>query len=143
MICSSLSLGPMYAILSMSLNREIRQGGVSEHGTAFCESTKAAVDGGPRWSAQQGSSYDMFRACCAKSACTPPLSSSTSLMVRGSSLGTLPLSCADIASAFGRRSESSIMNDDGSSVITERVCSRTKEHDPVDIESDGNADLNM
>ena len=35
------------------------------------------------------------------------------------------------------------MNDDGSSVITERVCSRTKEHGPVDIESDGNADLNM
>ena len=77
------------------------------------------------------------------SACPPPLSSSTSLMVRGSSLGTLPLSCADTASEFGRRSESSIMNDDGSSVITERVCSRTKEHGPVDIESDGNADLNM
>ena len=64
-------------------------------------------------------------------------------MVRGSSLGTLPLSCADIASPFGRRSESSIMNDDGSSVITQRVCSRTKEHGPVDIESDGNADLNI
>ena len=37
------------------------------------------------------------------------------------------------------------MNDDGSSVITEGVCSpsRTKEHDPMDIESGGNAALNM
>ena len=41
------------------------------------------------------------------------------------------------------RQESIIMNEDGSSVITERVCSRTEEHNAMDIESDGNADLNM
>ena len=35
------------------------------------------------------------------------------------------------------------MNDDGSSLITERVYPRTKEHDTMDIESEGNAALNM
>ena len=35
------------------------------------------------------------------------------------------------------------MNDDGSSVITQRVCSRTKEHGAMDIESDGNDGLNL
>ena len=35
------------------------------------------------------------------------------------------------------------MQDDGSSVITERVCSRIKEADAMDIDAEGEATLNM
>ena len=86
----------------------------------------------------------MFRVCCANERVSAVILIIN--LAHGARLKRgrpAALSRADIASAFRRRSESIIMNDDGSAVITERVCSRTKEHNAMDTESDGNAALNM
>ena len=69
--------------------------------------------------------------------------SSASATVRRASLVVQPLLCADTRLRFVAGASLATIQDDGSSVVTERVYSCIKEVEAMDIDPEGEATLNI